>query len=82
MENFDFKNYIIGKGFSNEHHPYTDSYENDNGWIIYFALSPDDYNKEMLIVFDRADGSAYIVNVPNSEKEALSILVDGGIIDV
>ena len=77
MKKFNFKNYIVKKGFTDEGKHSDNIFENDNGWVIYVTKSPD--NQEMLIIYWRGDESAFIENLPKSEDETINLFENNGI---
>jgi len=71
---FNFRKFIINRGFKVEQLRAFDAYENNNGWIINFVPSPDNVDKEMLVVFWRGDETVFVENVPSTEGEALGFI--------
>jgi len=57
-----FRGYITEGSFTNETE--VDRFGNDNGWVIYYTQSPDDFSKEILVIFDRSVDSTFVANVP------------------
>jgi len=79
---FNFRKFIINRGFKVDQLKAFDAYENNNGWIINFVPSPDNVEKEMLVVFWRGDETVFVENVPSTEGEALGFIEGYGIEDI